>query len=77
MWRSTLGTTVDPYAGADGDGDGIIGDGDYILWRANFGSAASATAAAFRSKAIPEPTSLVLAMAIVVGCVLLNSRRHP
>ncbi len=38
LWRKTLGTTGLPaYSGADGSGNGGIGQEDYGVWRANFG----------------------------------------
>jgi subtilisin-like proprotein convertase family protein len=38
LWRKTLDVTeVTPYSSADGDGDGMIGPGDYDVWRAHFG----------------------------------------
>ena len=38
LWRNMLGTTGLPvYSGADGDGNGAIGQGDYNVWRAHFG----------------------------------------
>ncbi len=36
-WRKMQGQTVPAYTGADGDGSGVIGSGDYGLWAANFG----------------------------------------
>jgi Prealbumin-like fold domain len=35
IWRKTEGQNVTAFSGADGDG--IIGQGDYDLWRTNFG----------------------------------------
>ncbi|HJS06592.1 MAG TPA: ThuA domain-containing protein, partial [Pirellulales bacterium] len=37
VWRSTLGDTVTPFAGADGDGNGTIDQDDYGVWTAHFG----------------------------------------
>ena len=38
LWRKSLNTTGVPlYSGADGDGDGTIGQGDYDVWREHFG----------------------------------------
>lgn len=37
VWRKTLGTSVAPYSGADGDGDGMIDQDDYGVWQRNFG----------------------------------------
>jgi hypothetical protein len=39
LWRKALGSSVPQYSGADGDGDEMIGEGDYGVWRANFGNA--------------------------------------
>ncbi len=37
LWRKTLNQFVAQYSGADGSGDGIIGQEDYGVWTANFG----------------------------------------
>lgn len=37
LWRNTLTQTVPTFSGADGDGDGTIGQGDLNVWRAHFG----------------------------------------
>jgi hypothetical protein len=37
VWRTTLGTSVQPFSGADGNGNGIVDQSDYDVWRANFG----------------------------------------
>jgi hypothetical protein len=39
-WRNTKGSTVVAYSGADGDGDGVVNENDYGVWRANFGNTA-------------------------------------
>ena len=37
LWRKTLGDSELPaFFGADGDGDGTIGQGDYGVWQAQF-----------------------------------------
>ena len=33
LWRSTFGSTVVNFAGADGDGDGKIDQSDFVVWR--------------------------------------------
>jgi hypothetical protein len=39
LWRKTLGTMgVPAYSGADGDGDGMIDQDDFDVWKANFGN---------------------------------------
>jgi hypothetical protein len=62
VWQRTLGATVTSGAGADGDGNGVIGAGDLVEWRVNYGQFPAATAAA---SAIPEPSGAAL-----VGCLL-------
>jgi hypothetical protein len=37
VWRKTIGNEVANYAEADGDGDGIVGQGDHGVWVAHFG----------------------------------------
>jgi CSLREA domain-containing protein len=37
VWRNTLGASVAQFAGADGDGDGMVGPDDYGVWKAHFG----------------------------------------
>lgn len=38
LWRDTLGATgLTPYSGPDGDGDGMVDQDDYLVWKANFG----------------------------------------
>src|SRR5262249_8832964 len=46
IWRKTKGADVPQYSGADGNGSSKIDDGDYDVWRAHFGVAASGSAAA-------------------------------
>jgi parallel beta-helix repeat protein len=66
LWRKTLGSNVTRYAGADGDGSGIIDQPDYLRWRADF--AAIAAAGTALTTAIPEPpsiTTLCFALAVI------------
>jgi hypothetical protein len=37
LWRRNLDTSVGPFFGADGDGDGMIDPDDHGVWRAQFG----------------------------------------
>ncbi len=67
MWRNTLGMTVDPYVGADGDGNGMVTRDDYLVWRRSYGEHAAAALEA-APLAVPEPTATgVLAFAALVG----------
>lgn len=38
IWRETLGSSITSYAGADGDGDGLVGPEDLDVWRAHYGA---------------------------------------
>ena len=75
VWRSTLGTTVPAHSGADGDGDGMIGAGDYQIWSGNFGATSPGSGAgAFSLKAVPEPSTLALALFGFVAAILMTRR---
>jgi Dockerin type I domain len=37
LWRDTLGMLVEPYGGADADGNGKVEAADYQLWKMHFG----------------------------------------
>jgi hypothetical protein len=58
VWRDSLGEFVANYNAADGDGNGRINDGDYALWKANFGGPPAGTASL--SDGVPEPATLGL-----------------
>jgi GH35 family endo-1,4-beta-xylanase len=61
VWRDTLGQVVPfPGWGADADGDRVVGQGDLLAWRANYGDRAAASAA------IPEPATGVL-LGVLIG----------
>ncbi|MEX2169194.1 MAG: LamG domain-containing protein [Pirellulales bacterium] len=67
LWRDTLGSDTDLRA--DGDGSLIVDLGDYTKWVENFGAPGSLGAGA-SAEAVPEPSSLLLAMAAVAAVVL-------
>jgi endo-1,4-beta-xylanase len=72
LWRSTLGSTADLRA--DGNGDGIIDAGDYDSWSANFGTVFGSGGGAGSASAVPEPSTLALA---ILGCLgLIVGRTH-
>lgn len=57
----TLWRDGDPSA--DANGDGQVNAADYTVWANNYGASASAT-----SNAVPEPTTLVLAVLGLLAC---------
>jgi hypothetical protein len=58
VWRDNLNMSVTL---PNDETPGMVTQDDYMVWRANFGiSAASGTAAALASRAVPEPGSIVL-----------------
>jgi prepilin-type N-terminal cleavage/methylation domain-containing protein/prepilin-type processing-associated H-X9-DG protein len=59
-WRISLGITVEPGTGADGNGDGIVGAADYVVWRNNLELGGQASN-------LPEPSAVVL---VLCGAVL-------
>jgi hypothetical protein len=72
-WRSSFGTQVTRFSGADGDGDGVIGANDYIVWRANLGRTISSAGQA--SLAVPEPAFLTLLACAVFQLAVFSRRR--
>jgi hypothetical protein len=74
LWRKTNGDIVAPFSGADGDGDGMIDDDDYDVWKAHFGQVAGSGSAAGQSTAVPEPATALFAFSAVVSQLLLGCR---
>lgn len=75
VFRDTLGDSVTPGEGADGNGNGVI-DGtaagagnDYQIWADNYGAAAPS------GTAVPEPSALAAGL-IAAGAFGLGRRRH-
>jgi hypothetical protein len=56
MWRKLQGTTVTPFTGADGDGDGTVDVDDYDEWREQFGQTSSPPAAGSGASAAEQIT---------------------
>ena len=71
-WRNNLGADESVLNGA-GDGRGVVDADDLQVWRDNFG-ATSSPAAVGQSLAIPEPSALAFATALVA---LSSFRRCP
>jgi hypothetical protein len=60
VWRLNFGSTTNPDA--DGNQDGVVDTRDYIVWRNNFGNSLPGTPAGSAFTAVPEPTTMVLAL---------------
>jgi len=74
VWRNTLNQSAVPAgSGADGNGSGTIEPGDYTFWRARFGNIVPGTAAG-QAAAVPEPSSIVLALAGAIALVWLRNQ---
>ena len=54
LYRDTLGNSVTPFSGADGDGNGLVDTEDYNVWVANFGSSSAS------GLSVPEPAGFLL-----------------
>jgi hypothetical protein len=71
LWRKYLNTTTtmpnDPIGGT-------IGTAQYDQWRAHFGQPAGSGAGAMTSATIPEPSTLVLLMFVVIGWCFRQGR---
>lgn len=78
LWRNTMGNSVNPGIGADGDASGIIDAGDYTIWRTNFGKAVPkvppGAGAGFAS--VPEPASSLLLIIATLAALSGRSSRH-
>jgi hypothetical protein len=69
VWRDSLGQSVYPGTGADGDDNGIIDQNDYMVWMANFGHSSPGAGGGATAATVPEPTTgalLLLGLTILV-----------
>lgn len=57
-WSNTLGTSVSPGFGADGNGDGLVTMADYSVWRDRLGEVAASLNSTGAN--VPEPASLTV-----------------
>ncbi len=78
LWRDTLGQSVAPGEGADGDLDSLVSQADYDVWRAHFGesvgSGAALSSADTLSATVPEPATQLL-LILASTCCCLRRRR--
>jgi autotransporter-associated beta strand protein len=73
VWRDSVGQEGSDLA-ADGDHNQHVDELDYNLWKTNFGRTADDPQnAASESTAVPEPASLILALAMLTCACLLPS----
>jgi hypothetical protein len=71
VWRKTFGSTT--ALAADGSGSQQIDQADFDVWRRNFGTTVAGSGVTIGS--VPEPNGWALAVAGVVGFLLLLSMR--
>jgi hypothetical protein len=70
VWRGTLGDSVAPFSGADGDGSSQIDVGDYDIWRSHFGHTYSLTPE-------PEPATAEFASGTAATVVAFEEYDSP
>ena len=73
-----MGKNVTPYANGDGNGDGLVNQADYTIWKNNFGETAggasgSGSSAPGSSGAVPEPRSFLL---LAIGATVAFFSRY-
>jgi hypothetical protein len=71
VWRNTEGNAVVRGSFADGDADGMINDGDYLVWVENFGDTQAGGGAA-----VPEPTAVLLALCGMASLMVHRRTAH-
>jgi hypothetical protein len=72
VWRDMLGQSGTGLV-ADGNGDTMITDLDYNVWKSNFGQTAGSGSLA--NVAVPEPAALLIAVAAGLITLLWRHRR--
>jgi lysozyme len=72
-WRNTLGQTVSPGSGADGNLSGTIDAGDYNVWRSKFSTTGSGSGAGAVA-GVPEPATFVLFAGSIVALGVTSRR---
>jgi hypothetical protein len=65
VWRNTLGSKSE--RAADGNNDKMIDAADYAIWRASFGRSFGSSSLLGGGSPVPEPASIVLAIATVLA----------
>lgn len=77
VWRDNLGATDEAALNGNGDRAGGVDVADYDLWVSNFGQTLSEES---NSAAVPEPTSLIGILSLIISSLCLTKPRihsHP
>jgi Glycosyl hydrolases family 16 len=72
-WRNNLGAVNEAGINNNGDGGGVT-ESDYAYWKAHFGNT-SGPGAGGVAAAVPEPVTLLLACAAMLGSAFVHRRR--
>ena len=75
-WRHTQGQTVNFGLGADGDLSGVIDTADFNIWKAHFGAGGSGAGGGGLVAGVPEPGTLIMALAAAAVLVASRARRQ-
>jgi hypothetical protein len=83
IWRDTLTTMVNPFGGADADGNGKIEEADYEIWKLHFGetldplgtAAGSGSVELVAATVVTLPAEPAAAPLAVDASMLLNTNR--
>jgi hypothetical protein len=74
VWTANFGATEGAGLAADGNGDNVVDAADFTIWRDNLGNSVHASLIDDVAQ-VPEPTSLLLAGAVVVSALPRRRRR--
>ena len=74
VWRANFGSTSN--SNADGNLDGVVDAGDYVVWRIAMNAGSGAGGGALNSAAVPEPNTILLGWAAfaLMGRILARRR---
>jgi hypothetical protein len=83
IWRDTLTTMVNPFSGADADGNGKIEEADYGIWKLHFGetldplgtAAGSGSVEVVAATVVTLPAEPAAAPLAVDASMLINANR--
>jgi hypothetical protein len=78
IWRDHLGGTHNLNGNGDetGGSANIVDQADYSYWKANFGNTSSGGGPSNSLAAVPEPSSLWLAAAALLGMTGIDRRKQ-